>query len=126
MHFIFLVLLQFYLADTLDTQDWHGQAGEVENKCPRHQHLAGQGGWYLMGCNWCVGKRICLLLKVLGPRQVACVLQAGSQTFGPLADCSPDPWTLTQGKIKQKSILIKVSAQGTVYCYKNINFDSND
>ena len=39
--FVFFVLLQLYLADILDAWDCLGEAGELENKCPQHQHLSG-------------------------------------------------------------------------------------
>ena len=47
VNFCYIYLLfasNFYLADTLDARDCHGQAGELEKKCPKQQHIKSHRG----------------------------------------------------------------------------------
>ena len=72
----FLAVCSSYLAETLDARDCHGKAGELENKCPRYLHI---GGWASL-----LNSVLTVLKYWLGLKQLACVLQSGPWTFGPL------------------------------------------
>ena len=96
----------FYLADTLDSGDCHGQAGELKNKCPKQQHVGSQGGWSL-SLPLVSNGRICLLISTgaqaagLSPS----VWVVNLWTFDRL-QYTADPWTLSNGKTWPTCMLI--------------------
>ena len=87
---------------------WGGTAGVwgTNDDLLAYKHW-GPGNWLLSGLAnlWTPAAHICILHCIA--RQLVCVLQKSElRTFGPLTDCRPDPWTLSQGGIPTHQRLV--------------------